>query len=258
MDYDITWIMQSYLGEYPGSRSDSDKKFVRAVKSFQAMKDPRAQLVIASDGCKITEELYYKHFKKDPHIDYVFVDKNVPNMYDSGEDFEKYYRGVPRQVARGLAKGILTTYIDSDDFLLPDASTSIKTQWYHQNKGDKKYHWGLIFTWIDNAAALKYTSKEKIEAEDGWHPVEDTFKVKGLKSKWQKWAMNEPGKYAQTAPWNLVHLSSCSSKWIDIKAKKGMESEDTIFNQKIRKEGNGFLIGGSYYVRCHYTDRWDF
>ena len=62
--YDITWIMQSYLGEYEGSRSDSDKKFIRAVKSFLAMKDERTQLVIASDGCKITEKLYFKHFKK--------------------------------------------------------------------------------------------------------------------------------------------------------------------------------------------------
>ena len=52
--YDITWIMQSYLGEYEGSRSDSDKKFVRAVKSFLAMKDDRTQLVIASDAVSYT------------------------------------------------------------------------------------------------------------------------------------------------------------------------------------------------------------
>ena len=58
--YDITWIMQSYLGEYEGSRENADKKFIRAVKSFLAIneKDPRTQLVIASDGCEITHKLW--------------------------------------------------------------------------------------------------------------------------------------------------------------------------------------------------------
>ena len=66
--YDITWIMQSYLGEYEGSRANSDKKFIRAVKSFLAIPDERTQLVIASDGCEITHKLYYKHFKKEQQI----------------------------------------------------------------------------------------------------------------------------------------------------------------------------------------------
>ena len=70
--YDITWIMQSYLGEYEGSRANSDKKFIRAVKSFLAIPDERTQLVIASDGCEITHKLYYKHFKKEQ----VYIDEN--------------------------------------------------------------------------------------------------------------------------------------------------------------------------------------
>ena len=51
-------IMQAYLGEYPGSRSDSDKKFLRAVYSFIEQDDKNSELIIVSDGCKIVDELY--------------------------------------------------------------------------------------------------------------------------------------------------------------------------------------------------------
>ena len=30
----ISYIMQSYLGEYPGSRADSIEKCIRAINSF--------------------------------------------------------------------------------------------------------------------------------------------------------------------------------------------------------------------------------
>ena len=256
--YDITWIMQSYLGDYPGSRSDSDKKFIRAVKSFKAMNEPRSQLVIAADGCKKTEELYYKHFKKDSNIDFIYIDKNTPNMYE-GNGISKYYRGIPRQAARGLAEGILTTYMDSDDFLMPNACKSIRNSWYHQNKGDKKYTWAICSAWINNIASLKDTPESTLKKPDGWSPLEDPFKIKGLKSKWQKWKMNEPTKFAQTGTCNLIHTSDCVSRWIDIETFiEGAASEDTIFNQKIRKEGLGFVIDGGYYVICHQTNRWDF
>ena len=258
MKYDISWIMQSYLGEYPGSRSDADKKFIRAVKSFKAMKEPRSQLIIAADGCKITEELYYKHFKKDSNIEFVYVDKNVPNMYE-GNGISKYYRGVPRQVARGLAEGILITYMDSDDFLMPHACQRIRGAWYYQNKGDKKYTWAISSTWISNIANEKYVNEETLKSPQGKHPMDEPFKIKGLKSKWQKWGMNNAQTYAQTGTCNLIHINECTSRWIDVVTLKDEDvSEDTTFNRKIRKEGNGFVFDGGHYVVCHHANRWDF
>ena len=46
----ISVIMQSYLGEYPGARSNPKYKFVRAVNSFLLQKHPDKELIIVSDG----------------------------------------------------------------------------------------------------------------------------------------------------------------------------------------------------------------
>ena len=106
--------MQSYLGQYPGSRSDSSTKFIRAVQSFLDQTHKDSELIIVSDGCEKTHQLYYELYKSEPRIKYVYVDKDTPNMYE-GE--VKYYRGLPRQIARSLVTGEITTYMDSDDYV---------------------------------------------------------------------------------------------------------------------------------------------
>ena len=183
--YDITWIMQSYLGEYEGSRADSDKKFIRAVKSFLAIKDERIQLVIASDGCEKTHKLYYKHFKKEQRIEYVYVDKNTPKMYEktSEDNNEQYYRGLPRQAARVLAEGYLTAYIDSDDFLMPNAAKIIKSHWNATCKQnpDKEFKWAAMTNWIENEAMKAWLENGK--SSEIFGPIAEPFKIKGLKSK---------------------------------------------------------------------------
>ena len=42
----ISIIMQSYLGNYPGSRKDSHSKFLRAVQSFQNQLYKNCELII--------------------------------------------------------------------------------------------------------------------------------------------------------------------------------------------------------------------
>ena len=258
---DITWIMQSYLGEYEGSRADSDKKFIRAVKSFLAIKDERIQLVIASDGCEKTHKLYYKHFKKEPRIEYVYVDKNTPKMYEktSEDNNEQYYRGLPRQAARVLAEGYLTAYIDSDDFLMPNAAKIIKSHWNATCKQnpDKEFKWAAMTNWIENEAMKAWLENGK--SSEIFGPIAEPFKIKGLKSKWQKYSMHEPNKNVQSTTWATVHRSDCITKWKDHQSdpKKGGISEDTIFARGIRKEGQGMLISDGFYVRCHYHGIWD-
>jgi hypothetical protein len=263
MKYDVSWVMQSYLGEYKGSRSDADKKFIRAVKSFLAIDDPRTQLVIASDGCQITHDLYYKHFKKYENISYVYVDKSTPKMYEKIEgqsDATQYYRGVPRQAARALVEGYLTAYIDSDDFLMPNAAQIIKQWWNHMTKNNPgvDYKWAAMTNWIENIAFKEYVEKSNDELI--FKPINEPFKIKGLKSKWQKWSMKEPTKHVQSTTWATVHRSDCVTKWADHMSDptRGGISEDTIFARSIRKEGKGFLINDGFYVRCHYSNIWDY
>ena len=256
MKYDISWIMQSYLGEYPGSRADSDKKFIRAVKSFLAIGDPRSQLVIASDNCEITHALYYKHFKKYENISYVFVDKSVPNMYEKIEDQSLvYYRGVPREAARAISEGYLIAYMDSDDYILPTAAQIIKSYWNGTVKEypDANYKWAIIGNWYDNVAFI-----EKYPESTFTIPVEEPIKIKGLKSKWQKQKMSDGNVLSST--WGAIHKHNCNTKWLDVISdrSKGEASEDSIFWRKLREEGNGFLINDGFYVRCHYNGIWDY
>jgi len=122
----ISLIMQSYLGEYPGSSSNSDKKFLRAVESFINQTDKDSELVIVSDGCEITHNLYYKHFKSNDRIKYVYVDKDTPNMYE-GE--KKFFRGLPREVGRVIATGEVVSYMDSDDIIIEKYIEYLKYFW---------------------------------------------------------------------------------------------------------------------------------
>lgn len=242
----ISYIMQSYLGQYPGSRSDSSTKFIRAVQSFLDQTHEDSELIIASDGCEKTHQLYYKLYKTEPRIKYVYVDKDTPNMYE-GE--VKYYRGLPRQVARSLATGEITTYMDSDDFLLPNAAETIAEVW---SKANKETGWALIDRWYDNEVMLHQAKTSSIIVEP------QLYEIKGLESRWVLNRMSHPTLVLQ-ATWAISHKSYAVSKWKDITGE--VYSEDTAFSRELIKEfgvQNGFLIQTPYYVRCHYTDLWDY
>ena len=239
-------IMQAYLGEYPGSRSDSDKKFLRAVHSFIDQVDKESELIIVSDGCHIVHELYYKHFKDEDRIKYVYVDKDTPNMYE-GE--QQYYRGFPREVGRTLATGDIISYMDSDDYLLPKAVQVLKFNWNHFLKNEENIKWAMTSRWIDNQVAIKF-----------WEPSPSTttfgkpFEIKGLKDMWVECGMTDP-TLVMSATFSISHIKDLSVKWED---QIGQPSEDTVFANKMYKNGRGFIIGEPYYVRCHYSKQWDY
>ena len=125
--------MQVYLGDYPNSPKNHDKKFRRAVKSFLAMKDKDTSLVIVSDGCQLAHEIYFKEFAKHKNIKYAFVEKTTPKMYEEykGQELSEYHRVGPRQLGRMIEDSDLVAYLDSDDFLLPDASIQIREFSYY-------------------------------------------------------------------------------------------------------------------------------
>lgn len=101
----VNVIMASYLLPYPGSASNRDKKFIRAVNSFKKQTYQNKELIIVSDGCPLTIELYNKFFSKEPNIKLISISK------------QPLYSGEMRNAALKIADGDIISYLDSDDIL---------------------------------------------------------------------------------------------------------------------------------------------
>lgn len=97
--------MISYLKEYEGSRKDADKKFIRAVESFKNQTHNKKELIIVSDGCEITNDLYFKNWSNDPTVKLIRCEKH-----------ESVWPGTLREVGRSLATYDWIHYLDTDDF----------------------------------------------------------------------------------------------------------------------------------------------
>ena len=99
--------MASYLLPYPGAASNRDQKFVRAVNSFKKQTYQNKELVIVSDGCPVTVELYNRFFSSESNIKLIQIPKQA------------LYSGEMRNVALDLVDGDIISYLDSDDVLGP-------------------------------------------------------------------------------------------------------------------------------------------
>jgi glycosyltransferase involved in cell wall biosynthesis len=114
----ISTIMTSYLGHYEGARKNPEAKFIRAVESFiaQDIAKDQTELVIVSDGCQITNRLYQDHFEQVDNIQLIQAQKS-----------KNRFPGENRQIGIDQAKFDIITYLDSDDFLLPNRLNSCVT-----------------------------------------------------------------------------------------------------------------------------------
>lgn len=104
----VSVIMASYLLPYPGSATNRDKKFIRAVNSFKKQTYQNKELVVVSDGCPLTVELYNKYFSNEPNIKLIQIPK------------QQLYSGEMRNVAFQVVDGDIISYLDSDDVLGPN------------------------------------------------------------------------------------------------------------------------------------------
>ena len=235
--------MQSFLGDYLRSRKSPNEKFIRAVNSFLNQIYKNCELVIVSDGCKETKLIYNEKFKNYDNIKFVYLEQETSQMYYS--DSEKtYYRGYPRQIGVDLANGDIVSYLDSDDYLLPQASEILKYYW-------QKYYNNCVFaltnTWFDN-----YISDYK---KYEWFYIEqEKNSIEGLDSYWNKISSIDNTIFVFT-PWCLSHKKNISPKWEDIFSES--ISEDNYFIQKLlyNYPYKRFAINEAYYVRCNYYDK---
>jgi glycosyltransferase involved in cell wall biosynthesis len=107
MENGISVIMISYLSDYQNSRKYPKEKFIRAVNSFLNQTHEKKELIIVSDGCEITNQLYFEHFDKHNNIYLIRAPKQKSN-----------WPGKLRECARTLANYEWITYLDSDDMFI--------------------------------------------------------------------------------------------------------------------------------------------
>ena len=98
--------MPSYLGEYIGSATGKDWKFIRAIQSIIDNTIKEWELIVVSDGCDKTMELLEQ-----------FNDSRIRSTKIVKQD---KWSGIVRNIGINMAKYDIIAYLDTDDMIGED------------------------------------------------------------------------------------------------------------------------------------------
>lgn len=235
----VSFVMQAFLGDYPGARTNPVDKFHRVINTI--LNNKNIELIIVSDGCELVHS-EIQEYLNDSRVKYAFVSKSKERMYE-GNPGDLFYRGVPRQVGLELSTGDVVTYVDSDDIVLPNASAIIANEFYKTNL---KYMFNS--SWFDHVDGTLY--HKRIET----HYVKPESSFRLGENKFIKVGVLDG--FIHYAPWLQSHVRDIKTKWKDV---KGRESEDIVFGRALTEEvgNNAKVIDSPYYVRCHLKNYFD-
>lgn len=254
----VSFIMQSYLGNYPGSRSNPVQKFHRMVNCFINQTNDNWELVIVSDGCEITMSEYESHYVNNPKIKFAYVAKPKNSLMYAEETGQKYFRGLPRQVGIEISTGDWISYVDSDDFVLPNAVEriikEIEKRIHHSYPGEE------VRAILNKSSIKNIVLKEHIQhlLDKGFsdEPIGDPYEIEGLDSLWQTYTF--PRGKANLATVSITHRKDWPPhNWKDA---MGDTSEDMLFIapmtiNPLAKYSDTMDV--AYYVICHHSKKWD-
>jgi hypothetical protein len=231
--YDISFIMQSYINEEVSWKNS--ESFLLSVESFINLNDPRAELIIVSDGCNHTHRAYFDNFKNEKNIKYIFLDKKSNHISDLPK---KRFRGLPREIGRSMASGYITTYLDSDDRLMSNASHIIRKAW---NNTRVTSNIEVIFQTECFRHISEYSSGGLCDPSI-WGRSNDNVQIDELNGKWA--IMWLKGDKRAGSTWTITHLSDCNARWNDTDSCH----EDHAFCKALMKSDNYLYFGEAYYV----------
>lgn len=235
----ISIVMQSYLGDYFSSRKDPEYKFRRAVNSFLNQWYDNQELIIVSDGCQKTWEIYKNEYSHIPNIKFVYLDKKTNlNLYDKTNDGKKLYRGIPRNFGITAAEGDIIAYLDTDDMLYYNCTSTLAN--LYKNNPDKD--WFLNRTWISMV-------------QDTWINTDTSYAIEidGLPGKWMSIFLPEEQEMHSTML--VSHRNILNVRWVD----NYDYGEDGVFiDNLIKNYPNYGKHDDPLYVYCHhYLGRYD-
>ena len=244
----VSVVMQVNLKDYPNSRSDASGKYVRAVESFKNQLYKNCELIIVSDGCHKAHQQYNRSWSNEKNIRFIFVDRTeTPLMYDDMGEGRQYFRGFARGLGVAAALGTIVTYMDSDDYLLPEFTM---TQMLIYNSAPEK-DWWINTSWYDHSDVVNSNQHSETVVDP---KTIESVNLKQLPGYWKP--MQTKDNRIIMSPWLFTHRATCSTKWRDVISKD--TSEDVDFHNRLRTEyPNGTAYARPIYARCHYKNIWD-
>lgn len=243
--------MQSFLGDYNGSRKDSVFKLKRALESFNNQTNKNTELVLVSDNCELTKSVWENNYKENDRIKFYHLKDDSKKMYQQSEG-GIYYRGYPRQIGIEISTGEIITYMDSDDFILENYLESLSFCWASYSQLD----WIYNNTWYDNEVILENTPPYYYDFFEEHNSIEK-IKIQGLDSYWIQSIVRK--NRILMSPALFSHKKTCQVEWSDVIRKNSKDkSEDGNFIKELRnKYSKGGLVSLPAYVRCHLNNYWD-
>lgn len=245
----ISVIMQSYLGEYPGSRTHARQKFTRAVNSFLAQTLPLKELIIVSDGCVLTRVIYELVYSTFSNIKLVTVpDADIKRMYTTTEGGKKCFRGVPRGTGVKHATGDIITYLDTDDIWLPTHLEILHCSWLNAPKEAM---------WASNNFRLMHAKLPEMkvpgEPAEPYSTEAVDLSAYGIMEPFYV-SLSAARNQVNCASYLLSHRRDVRAVWEDTEN----EHEDARFASALQKfHGNSMRVYSPTIAICHYRNGWD-
>jgi glycosyltransferase involved in cell wall biosynthesis len=222
----ISTIMTSYLGDYPGSRTNPIEKFHRAINSWLNQDYQNKELIIVSDGCPITEA----EVGKWNHIEQIKLVR--------ANKSEATWPGSRRQMGVDAATGDWITYLDTDDMYAPNYLSEVAN---------------VITKHRDKQFILNRCLTQKIEDEHSDQSVNVILKPVSITNGLSKFVLNgETHYYANRdsttnsySSAQIIHQKNIPYKWQD----SDRRGEDVDFANKFKAEA--IKISQPGYIICH-------
>ncbi len=113
--------MPVFLGPYFNGATSRNLKFIRSVFSFLDNDYHNKELIICSDGCDESEDIYKRH------------KENWPNVFLYKIEKQPQFSGTVRQYAIERSTGDKIAYLDSDDELGSKHLSAVMQGFNHTN-----------------------------------------------------------------------------------------------------------------------------
>ena len=234
----ISIVMMSYLGEYPGSRSNPIPKFNRAVQSVVDQSVDHWELIIVSDGCELTNQEYSKNWSNDPRIRLIKTEKS-----------KSKWPGSKRQIGVDRAKHDWILYLDSDDIFTKDR---IKDALSAINNSKSNVIFDDVMSIAFDKTELKdHTLKPNLKYTTYGSVVDpkDSKPVLQLGTNIYEYSSIRTKNQSVSGVFRIIHKRDINTKWEDLN-KTG---EDNLFIRNLMANESFETTPISGYIITHMS-----